>query len=150
MFVQWRQQAREKDPETGPGVCQSRWGSRGDLWRGTGRGGAFPSPLPCHEVLCLFPPCWIPQFPHLTKELGWAGPLWLQASVSPSAKRAEWDWSLLLLGSPSANSCLDARLIMDGASLSGFSISLFSAKLSQTAALLRDRLADESRIISGF
>lgn len=53
------------------------------------------------------------------------------------------------LGSASANACLGALLIMGGASLSDFSISPFSAKLSQTAALLRDRLADESRVISG-
>lgn len=126
-------------------------GSRGRAWgmseqvgvtwglvEGNWRRGAFPSPLPCHEVLCLLPPCWIPvSSPGKGVRLcRWAGPLWLQASVSPSGKWAEWDWSLLLLGSPSANSCLDARLVMDGASLSGFSIFLFSAKLAQTAALL--------------
>ena len=34
MFVQWRQQ-KGKDPETGPGECQSRCGLCEDLGRGT-------------------------------------------------------------------------------------------------------------------
>lgn len=45
MCVRWRQQESGKDLETGPGVCQSRWGSCGDLWGRTGRGGAGFEPF---------------------------------------------------------------------------------------------------------
>lgn len=63
MFVQRRQQERGKDPETGTGECQSRWRSRGGLWRGTERGGET-----CSEDLSLFPPFSKPQSLHPTKD----------------------------------------------------------------------------------
>lgn len=64
MFVQWRQQERGKDPETGPGERQSRWRSRGACG-----GGQKDREETCSEDLSLFPPFSKPQFPQPDKRL---------------------------------------------------------------------------------